>query len=80
MHVTLDDSAFRRLATLSRRLKLSRNFLVREAVADYVSRRERETLALEMVHYAEKMAPHSDEFVRETDTEVDRLLLENTQW
>lgn len=80
IHVTLGDDVVARLDTLSRKLALSRNFLVREAIAEYMARKEREAMAAEMANYARDMADDSGRFVAETGGTVDRLLQECTEW
>lgn len=80
LHITLREDMAERLDALSRNLDASRTFLVREAVEEYVARRERELVAAEMSRYAAEMAPASGEFVDQTWATVSRQLLEETEW
>lgn len=80
VHVTLGDDVVARLDNLSRKLALSRNSLVREAIADFVARKEREAMADEMAEYARGMADESGRFVAETEISVERMLRECTEW
>jgi predicted transcriptional regulator len=80
MHITLSEDWLGRLDELSHRLERSRTTLVREAVMEYVLRREREMIEDEMGRYAEEMGPASNEFTRWTEAEVHRMLHEHTEW
>lgn len=80
LHITVREDVAERLDTLSRNLDTSRAALVREAVEEYVSRRERELVAAEMSRYATEMSPASGEFVDQTWPAVSQLLLETTEW
>lgn len=80
MHITLSKDWLDRLDELSARLEQSRTALVREAVVEYVLKREREMIEEEMGRYAEEMGPASNEFTHWTEAEVDRLLHEHTEW
>lgn len=80
IHITVQDGLAARLEELSRRLDANRTTLVREAVEEYVCRRERELLADSMARYAAEMAPESGAFVEETWPSVNRQILESTEW
>ncbi|MBI3924965.1 MAG: ribbon-helix-helix protein, CopG family [Armatimonadetes bacterium] len=80
IHVSLQEDTFERLGHLAETLEVSRNFLIREAVEDYLRRKEREQLERELDDYVRQMAPHSTEFVEETGSDVDQMLLENAEW
>ena len=80
MHITLGDDVLAQLNTLSRKLAQSRNLLVRQAVTEFIARKEREAMAREMKSYAQNMAPHSAQFVEESAAHVDQMLREHTQW
>ena len=80
IHVTVQEETVRRLGVLAQALDASRNTLIRQAIEDYLVRKERELLDLEIDEYVKVMAPLSGEFVAETGDEVARLLLENTEW
>ena len=80
IHITLQEEMVDRLGMLAQALDASRNTLIRQAIEDYLVRKERERLDLEIDEYVRVMAPHSGEFVAETGEEVARLLLENTEW
>lgn len=80
VHLTFPEGTLRRLTQMARRLKVKRTSLVRDAVEHYLSHLEQEQLAREMAAYAEEMGEGSGQFVEESGTEVDRLLVEETEW
>lgn len=80
IHITVQHSLAARLEELSRRLDANRTTLVREAVEEYICRRERELLADSMASYAAEMAPESGAFVEESWPSVNRQILESTEW
>jgi hypothetical protein len=46
----------------------------------HVKRVQRQQIEREMQEYVEAMAPHSGEFVKETEPHVVQQLLEQTEW
>ncbi|MHB2019561.1 MAG: ribbon-helix-helix protein, CopG family [Candidatus Xenobia bacterium] len=80
LHVALHDEMLSNLDALSRKLKTTRNLLIREALADFIARKKREAETEEMARYAAEMAPQSGEFVAEFKADVNRALWDHTEW
>lgn len=80
IHIILQDEVVDRVSELAKALAVSRNQLIREAIAEYLLRKERELQDQELDDYIREMAPYSGEFVSETRDEVGRMLSENTEW
>jgi hypothetical protein len=49
-------------------------------ISSFARSRDRQRIHDEMRAYAEEMATYSQEFMGETDAEVDELLIRETQW
>ena len=80
VHVTLPEKTAREVNRVAKARNLKRSHLLRMAVDQFLERIAREERESQMRAYVEAMAPYSDEFVRETEVEVERQLLENTEW
>lgn len=80
IHLTLPAATARAVDRLARERHMRRAHLLRAAVERYLAQAERETVDAELEAYVAKMAPHSRDFVRETEAEVRRRLLEDTSW
>ena len=80
LHLKLPEPLLAGLEREARYQGLPRAHLLREAVAEYLTRAEAKHIADEMAAYVEEMAPYSGEFVAETDEHVTELLLRETEW
>ena len=80
LSLSLDDRTAGALATLAQSKSVSREELDREVIRSFVRSNDRQRIHQEMRLYAEEMAPHSQEFVAESDAEVDDLLVREPQW
>ncbi|MBI3098515.1 MAG: ribbon-helix-helix protein, CopG family [Planctomycetes bacterium] len=77
LHLTLPAATARALDRLARERKMRRAHLLRAAVERYLAQAEREAIDGELRDYVARLAPHSREFVRETESEVRHRLLED---
>lgn len=80
IHLMLPDPVARELDRLAGELNETRNGLIRRALEHFFEAERARRLADEMREYARTMADHSGEFVEETEPEVIRKLLEETEW
>jgi metal-responsive CopG/Arc/MetJ family transcriptional regulator len=80
VRVRLTEDLVTSLDQLAQQRGIQRSALLREAIADYVRRAERQRIAKEMRDYVEVMATYSDEFVSETDAHTVERLLNETTW
>ncbi len=80
LHLTLPDSLADEADRLALELGETRNGLLKRAIEEFIASERKRKLALEMKEYAESMARHSGEFVKETDAAVSRKILKETRW
>jgi metal-responsive CopG/Arc/MetJ family transcriptional regulator len=80
LHVSLPMDLIAQLDRVAGERRVKRVQVLREAVADYLKRLEAERVGREMKTYADEMAAHSGDFVRETSDHVKRRLLRETEW
>lgn len=74
--ISLPDDVFERAERLARRLRKSRSELYREAVAEYVARREPDAVTEAMDRVADQIDTRPDVFL----TAAARRILERTEW
>lgn len=74
--ISLPDALFRRAERLARRLKKSRSKLYSEAIAEYVSRHDRDTVTSRLNDVWEREGPAVDPFV----DAATRRVLRATDW
>jgi predicted transcriptional regulator len=74
--VSIPDVVFRSAERLARRLKKSRSQLYAEAIAEYVARREPESVTAAMNAVCDDVDTRADEFVGEAA----RQRLERSEW
>ncbi len=74
--VSIPDDLFRRADELAGRLGKSRSEVYREALADYVARRDPGAVTHALDAIADELAADADEFV----TEAARQTLERSEW
>lgn len=74
--ISLPDEVFHRAERLARRLKKSRSWVYREAVAEYVARHDPETVTEAMNRVADLVDTRSDVLVSTAAREI----LERTEW
>ena len=80
VHLTLPEELVASMDALALQRGVRRAHLVREALAEYIDRAEKERIRQEMQAYVEALAPYSSEFVLETEAHVVQRLLEATEW
>ena len=80
LNLSLDDHIADALNSLAESKSLSSEELAREVICSFVRSRDRQRIRDEMRTYAEEMAVHSQEFVGETEAEVDEHLIKETIW
>ncbi len=80
LHVTLPDSLAEEADRLASDLGETRNGLVRRALEELIASERKRRIAADMKNYAERMAPRSGEFVKETQVAVARKILKETRW
>ena len=80
IHVTLADETVREVDDLARLRRETRNAVIRRALENYLEAERHRRIADEMRSYAQQMAGHSDDIVRQTGPMVTRKLLEETEW
>jgi len=80
IHLSLPEHVLVDLDRLAQQRGVRRAHLLREVIAEYLTRMETERIEQEMKEYAEVLAPHSGEFVRETEAHTVQRLLEETEW
>jgi hypothetical protein len=54
--------------------------IIRRALEGYIRHHQQQTKYRQMQEYAQQMAPHSREFVAESDAAVSEQLLRATDW
>jgi predicted transcriptional regulator len=74
--VSIPDDLFRRAERLARRLGKSRSQVYREALAEYVDRREPRTVTEALDELVDDIGPAVDEWV----VEAGRTTLERSEW
>lgn len=74
--ISLPDDVFERAERLARRLRKSRSELYREAVAEYLARREPDAVTEAMDRVADQIDTRPDVFL----TAAARRILERTEW
>lgn len=74
--ISLPDDIFEQAERLARRLGKSRSALYREAVAEYVARRDPDAVTEAMDRVLEQVEPRPDAFSRAAA----RRVLERTEW
>ena len=80
IHISLPSSLLTGLDRAARERRVTRVHLVRELISDFLRGLEKARVEQEMATYAEEMAPHSQDFVRETDQHTTQRLLRETEW
>ncbi|MDP6360120.1 MAG: hypothetical protein QF473_33705 [Planctomycetota bacterium] len=80
LDLSLDDHIADALESLAGSKSLSSEELAREVISSFVRSRDRQRIHDEMRAYGEEMATYSQEFVGETDAEVDEQMIRETQW
>lgn len=80
IHLTLPEGLVVTLDELARGRGVRRSQLLREAVAEYLSRLQAELIDREMHDYADALGPDSAEFVRETEIHTMERLTETAEW
>jgi predicted transcriptional regulator len=74
--VSIPDALFRRAEQLAQRLNKSRSQLYREALAEYVARREPAAITVALDEVVEQIGAEPDTWV----VEVGRAALERNEW
>jgi predicted transcriptional regulator len=74
--ISLPDDVFERAEDLARRLDKSRSELYREAIAEYLARRDPDAVTSEWDHVAGELDTGQDDFSRAAA----RAVLERTEW
>jgi predicted DNA-binding protein len=74
--VSIPDDLFERAEELARRLGKSRSQVYREALAEYVFRRERRSVTNALNELVEELGPEADPW----RVEAARLTLERNEW
>ena len=80
IHLTLSEALLASLDREARQRGVPRARLLREAVAHYLAWTQAQRIEQQMKDYAEALAPHSGEFVGETDAHTVQRLLVETEW
>ena len=80
IHISLPNEVLERLNQIAREHRVTRALLVREAVTEYLNRKEAERIQREMTRYVEALADDSGDFVAETEAHTVRRLLRDTKW
>ncbi len=80
IHISLPDALLENLDRHARECQVTRVQLVREAVTEYLSRKEAERVQREMSRYVDALADCSDDFIAETDAHTVQRLLRETKW
>jgi metal-responsive CopG/Arc/MetJ family transcriptional regulator len=80
IHLSLSQDLLQSLDRLAYQRGMRRAHLVREVIAEYLTRMESERIEQEMNDYVEALAPHSGEFVSETEAHAVQRLLDETEW
>jgi predicted transcriptional regulator len=74
--ISIPDDLFRRAEELARRLGKSRSQVYREALAEYVFRREPRSVTSALDELADELAPEPDPWL----AEAGRTVLERNEW
>lgn len=80
VHLSLPEDLLASLDRVARQRGMGRAHLMREAIGEYLRRTEVEDIEREMKAYVEALAPFSEEFVNEMESETAERLLRETQW
>lgn len=80
LHITLPVEEVRYLDDLADETGATRASVVREAVTAYRVQMKKAAIQAAMRKDVEKLAPWSDEFVREAEEHVTEVLLRETEW
>ncbi len=80
IHVTLAAPLLAELDRVAREQRVTRVQVLRDALVAHLKALEAERVGREMASYAEALAEHSGDFVRETEKEQSRRLRRSTKW
>jgi predicted transcriptional regulator len=80
LHIFLQDDVLQNLGRFARERRVTRAHLVREAITEYLSRKEAERIEQEMARYVKALADESGDFIAETDAHTIHRLLRETKW
>lgn len=80
LHISIQKDLHDELLELAKSQKSSKTEVVRRALEAYIRTHQRQKTYQDMKRYAEEMAEHSGEFVKETDKAVTKQLLAATDW
>ena len=80
VHIGLHDQMMRDLEDAAAQEQTNKTQIIRRAITLYLKQREQRLKHERMRRYAESMAPHSAEFVSETEGAVVAQLLNETEW
>lgn len=80
IHIVLPTVLVTRLDQLAEELEIRRTELLRRVLVQFLNRREADQIEQEMAEYVAELAPHSDEFVKESEKHSLSRLLKETKW
>jgi metal-responsive CopG/Arc/MetJ family transcriptional regulator len=80
IHIVLPTDLVARLDQLAEEMDLRRTELLRRVLIQFLNHKEQERIEQQMASYVTEMAPHSGEFVKESEKHTIRRLLRETKW
>jgi metal-responsive CopG/Arc/MetJ family transcriptional regulator len=80
LHISIQEDLHDELLELAKSQKSSKTEIIRRALEAYIRTHQRQKTHQDMKRYAQEMAEHSGEFVKETDKAVTKQLLAATEW
>lgn len=80
LHIPIHKTLHDELLEVAKQQQSTKTEVARRALEAYVCAHHQQKTYQEMQRYAEEMAKHSGEFVKETDKAVSKQVLGSTQW
>ena len=80
IHIVLPSVLVARLDRLAQELDIRRTELLRRVLVQFLNRRVADRIEQEMAEYVAELAPHSGEFVKESEKHTLRRLLREAKW
>jgi predicted transcriptional regulator len=80
LHIPIHKTLHDELLKVAKSQRTTKTEVARRALEAYIRDYDRQKTFEDMQRYAEEMAEHSGEFVKETDKAVSKQLLSSTDW
>ncbi len=80
LHIPIHKTLHDELLKVAKSQRTTKTEVARRALEAYIRDYDRQKTFEEMQSYAEEMAEHSGEFIKETDKAVSKQLLASTEW